>query len=436
MSGASDPGASPRALLRPRSAICLVVANMIGAGVFTSSGFALADHTPALVLAAWLVGGVLATCGALCYGALGRRFPHSGGEYELLRLTVHPLAGFLAGVVSLVAGFSAPIAIAAATFEIYLKTAFGIEAPAHAIGAAVIVGAALLHAIGLEVGAKAQDALVAFKLALIAVLVVAGAVALGLRGLPASSGAALPTGFDLEAFAVTCVWVSFAYSGWNAASYLAGELADASRTLTRSLLTGTWITAAAYLALNAVFVFAAPRGELAGQAEVGVLAARALGGEHAAMVLAALVALASLTSVTAMTMAGPRVYSRMAEDGFLWRGIASARGHRAAIALQVVLALALLASARFEDLLTWTGWTLWASSAATVVGLVRLRLREGAAAVPVPGWPVVPIVYLATSLAIGWFSFARHPRDGAFVLLALGVAALAYRFTPGARRAR
>ncbi|MCC6785085.1 MAG: amino acid permease, partial [Planctomycetes bacterium] len=296
MSGASDPGASPRALLRPRSAICLVVANMIGAGVFTSSGFALADHTPALVLAAWLVGGVLATCGALCYGALGRRFPHSGGEYELLRLTVHPLAGFLAGVVSLVAGFSAPIAIAAATFEIYLKTAFGIEAPAHAIGAAVIVGAALLHAIGLEVGAKAQDALVVFKLALIAVLVVAGAIALGMRGLPAAGIAALPTGFDLEAFAVTCVWVSFAYSGWNAASYLAGELADAPRTLTRSLLTGTWITAVAYLALNAVFVFAAPRAELAGQAEVGVLAARALGGEHAAMVLAALVALASLTS--------------------------------------------------------------------------------------------------------------------------------------------
>ena len=421
--------------LRPRSAVCLVIANMIGAGVFTSSGFALADHPPWIVLLAWLVGGVLATCGALCYGALGRRFPRSGGEYELLRATVHPIAGYLAGVVSLVAGFSAPIAIAAATFEIYLRNAFGIEAPAHALGAGVIVVAAVLHAIGLNTGARAQDALVVFKLALIAVLVVAGVGALAAKGMPPPS-VGLPESFDPVPFAVTCVWVSFAYSGWNAASYLAGELVDARRTLTRVLLTGTWITAAAYLALNAVFVFAAPRAELAGQMEIGVIAARSLGGANAAMALAALVALAGVTSVTAMTMAGPRVYARMAEDGFLPRAIATSRGHRAAIALQVVLALAMLWSLPFQDLMTWTGWTLWASSAATIAGLVRVRLREGALAVPVPGWPWVPALYLVVSLSIGAFSFERDRAAGGAVLGALGVAALLYFALPGSRRAR
>lgn len=422
-------------MLRPRSAVCLVIANMIGAGVFTTSGFALADHPPWIVLLAWLVGGVLATCGALCYGALGRRYPRSGGEYELLRATVHPLAGYLAGVVSLIAGFSAPIAIAAATFEIYLRTAFGIESPAHVLGASVIVVSAILHAVGLNAGARAQDALVVFKLALITGLVVAGGIALAAKGMPAPS-TGLPESFDPKSFAVTCVWVSFAYSGWNAASYLAGELQDARRTLTRVLLAGTWITAVAYLALNFVFVFAAPRAELAGQAEVGVLAARSLGGDGAAMVLAALVALAGVTSVTAMTMAGPRVYARMAEDGFLPRAIATTRGHRAAIALQVVLALGLLWSARFEDLMTWTGWTLWASSALTIAGLVRVRLREGAAAVPVPGWPWVPALYLVVSLAIGAFSFARHKAAGGAVLGALGIAALLYFALPGSRRAR
>jgi APA family basic amino acid/polyamine antiporter len=420
----------PAGLLRPRSAIFLVVANMIGAGVFTSSGFALADHPPHVVVFAWAVGGVLATMGAVCYGALGRRFPHSGGEYELLRRTIHPLAGFLAGVVSLVAGFSAPIAIAATTFEVYLARAFDLGLPAHGLASVLIVGAALLHLRGLELGARAQDRLVVVKLLALSAFIVLGALAIFWResSLPAvgPSGATLPTAFDLPAFATTCVWVSFAYSGWNAASYLAGEIEAPARNLTRVLLIGTWATMLVYVTLNAVFVYGAPRAELAGQPEVGLVVAKALGGRGGELAMALVVALAAVTSVTAMTMAGPRVYARMAEDGYLPQRIARSARHRAAILLQVVLALAMLWVAPLEDLMQWTGWTLWASSAATVVGLWIVRAREGAHAVPVPGWPFVPLLYLAVSIGIGIFAFHRQWLGGSIVVGALVLVAACY----------
>ncbi|MGE0145695.1 MAG: APC family permease [Planctomycetota bacterium] len=416
---------STRGLLRPRSAIFLVVANMIGAGVFTSSGFALADHPPHVVVLAWVVGGVLAMLGALCYGALGRRFPHSGGEYELLRRTVHPLAGFLAGVVSLVAGFSAPIAIAATTFEVYLARAFDLGVPAHVLASALIVGAALLHLRGLEIGARTQDRLVVIKLLALSAFVILGSLAIAGREAPLPV-AALPHAFDLPAFATTCVWISFAYSGWNAASYLAGEIEAPARNLTRVLLIGTWVTMLVYVTLNAVFVYGAPRAELAGQPEVGLVVARALGGRGGEVAMALVVALAAVTSVTAMTMAGPRVYARMAEDGYLPRGIARSSKHRSSILLQVGLALGMLWVAPLEDLMQWTGWTLWASSAATIVGLWLVRVREGAAAVPVPGWPVVPIVYLAVSVGIGIFAFQRQWLGGVIVVGALILVAACY----------
>lgn len=408
-----------RHALTPRSAIFLVIANMIGAGVFTTSGYALADHSRGVVMIAWCVGGVIAVTGALCYGALGRRFPRSGGEYELLRSTISPFAGFIAGWISLFAGFSAPIAIAAATCEKYLDAAFGIGAPAHLIGAIAIVVAGSLHAAGLRVGARAQDALVSFKLVFITLLVTLGAIALAARGEVVPAEVVAPVS-GLGAFAVTCVWVSFSYTGWNAASYVAGEVDVSRRSLTRILVAGTLITTAAYLALNAVFVFSAPRSELAGKGEIGVLAARALSGEGAAQALAALVAIASVTSITAMTMAGPRVYARMAEDGYLPRAVATVGGHRAAIALQVVLALVFLWWKDLSELVGFAGWTLALCSAAAIIGLVRTRWREGPGAVPVPGWPLVPAIYLVATLGIGGFAFAYQPEQG---LLGLGVAA-------------
>jgi APA family basic amino acid/polyamine antiporter len=412
--------------LETRSAAALVVANMVGAGVFTTSGYALADLDRRAVLAAWLVGGLLATLGCLSYGALGRRFPHSGGEYELLRRTVHPAAGFLAGWVSLLAGFTAPIAFAAAAFGRYLGPGLGLPGSPELLGTVAILVAGVMHLGGLRVGSRVQDAVVGIKVLLIVALIVGGAVVIGGRA-EVTAAAAVAPDFSWPAFAVTCVWVSFAYSGWNAASYVAGEIVDAERALPRALLLGTLVTAALYLGLNAVFVFAAPVDQLAGRAEVGLVAAEALAGPWLGRAVTLVVALALFTSIMAMTMAGPRVYARMAADGGLPRALASGLDHRPAILLQIGLALLMLWTSTFDGLMTFIGWTLSVSSAATVVGLILVRRREGAKAVPVPGWPFVPVVYVAATLAIAAFSFAREPVAAGWGIAVLLCGTLAYR---------
>ncbi|MEX2208105.1 MAG: amino acid permease [Myxococcota bacterium] len=400
------------------SAGALVVANMVGSGAFTVSGFALAElGEPGPVLLAWAVGGAIATGGALCYGALGRRLPLSGGEYALLSRTVSPLAGFLAGWVSLVAGFSAPIALAALGVQAYADAALGRSAGAPWLGALAIAVCALAHALRTRVGVGLQNAAVTLKLAGIAAFVAIGAL---------GAGARIPDAFvwsasvDPGAFALSVVWVSFAYSGWNAAIYVASELREPAR-LSRALVCATALVTLAYLALNAVFLSAAPAAVLAGKAEIGAIAAESLGGPALRRALAALVAFALVTSISSMLMAGSRVYAQMAEDGLLPRFLRARGGvPRASIALQALLALALSVSSGFAELLGYAGFLLSLSSAATVLALVRLRLREGASRVPLPGWPWLPIAFVAatsgSALALVW----REP-----FVLGLGAVTLA-----------
>jgi len=419
--------------LSQASAVFLVVASMIGAGVFTSSGYALAGlGTRTRVLAVWLVGGCLATCGALCYGALARRIPESGGEYTFLARIVHPLAGFLAGWVSLLAGFTAPIAVSALALQAYLASSFDVGGDPRWIGSAAIAMAALLHGVRLRPGVVAQNLAVGTKIALLI-----GLVALGVTLLPerARTAAVDAPPFDVGAFAVSLVWISFAYSGWNAAVYVAGEVRDPERNLARSLLFGTLLVTALYLGLNAVFLFAAPADELAGQAEVGAIAAEALGGTALRRFVALLVALALYTSVSSMVMAGPRVYARMAEDGLfprLFRREGQVPGR--AVALQAALAIAVVWLARLRDLLSYVGFTLGLCAAATVGALLLLRRREGAERVPVPGYPIVPVVYLAGTLGAAAYMAQREPREALMGLLTVASGLVLYPLLGRTRR--
>lgn len=390
------------------SAAALVVASMVGTGVFTTSGLALADlGSPRAVLAAWALGGVLATCGALCYGALARRIPRSGGEYAFLAAAVHPGAGFVAGWISLLAGFTAPIAACALGFAAYLASFTDASLSPRVVASAAIAAAALLHGVRVAAGAAVQTAAVLLKLAL-----VAGFVALGAAAAPAGAGLApgLGPGWSPTAFAVVVVWVSYAYSGWNAAVYVADEVREPERTLPRALLLGTSVATVAYLALNAVFLSAAPPEVLAGRVDVAAAAAEAIGGPPLRRAMAGLVALAVATSLSSLVMAGPRVLSTMAADGLLPRRLTRSEGApRAALALQVALAIAAVWSAELAQLFGYVGFTLALSSAATVAALVRLRLREGPRRVPVPGWPFVPALYLAGTLGSCALMAAREP---------------------------
>lgn len=400
------------------SATTLVVASMIGTGAFTTSGFLLADlKSPWRVLLAWLVGGLLAACGALSYGALARRMPESGGEYLFLSRTLHPAAGAMAGWVSLLVGFAAPLAAAAFGFGEYLKDWFP-HYPPQWLGTALLCGFAAIHATHGSGGAWLHNLAVGLEILLIVVF-----VALALSRLPAESLAfPAPQSARPGAFALGLIWVSFSYYGWNAAVYVAGEVRNPERTLPHALLIGTGLVTALYLALNAAFVFAAPLAELAGKPEIGRIAALALGGQAWADAVTALVALVLAASVSAMTISGSRVYARMAADGDLPRMFAARQGTpRRAIALQCALALVLLWSATFKGLLTYIGFTLNLCAAATVAGLIRLKLREGPD-LQVTGWPLVPVVFL---LGIAWMAMSailRQPIESlwAFSTLAIG----------------
>jgi len=409
---ASTSAPGPGRRLGLASASLLVVASMVGTGVFTTSGFSLAAlHDPNLVLFVWVMGALVAAAGALCYGALARAIPESGGEYTFLARTVHPLAGVAAGWISLFAGFTAPIAVTALGLQEYLDSTFDLGGDPRWIGTVAIAAAGLLHGLRLRPGVWAQNAAVVLNLSLIATFVVMGSWDVHVRPPELVPGA---HGIDLGALAVSLVWISFSYSGWNAAVYVAGEVRDAERNLPRALLLGTLVVALAYLALNRVFLSAAHVHELAGQPAIGAIAAEALGGVALRRFLTAIVALALFTSVSSMVMAGPRVYARMAQDGVLPRlfafdGEVPARS----VALQVALAIGVVWIARLRDLLSYVGFTLGLCAAASVVGLVRLRLTLGKERVPIPGWPLTPLIHVGVTLFASVFLVRSQPREAA-----------------------
>ena len=411
------------------SASALVVASMIGSGVFTTSGFLLADlQTPGRVLAAWLGGGVLALLGALCYGALARRFPESGGEYLFLARTLHPAAGYLAGWVSLLVGFSAPLAAVALAFGEYARHWLPFSAPL-ATGTCLLVALAAVHGIHVQRGAWVQNIAVLAKLLLILLLL--GCAGARLQPSPPP----VVSGYSASDFAVALVWISFSYSGWNAAVYIGSEVRDPERNLPRAMVWSTALVTLIYLALNAVFVYAAPVEQLSGKLDLARLAAEALGGRALANLVTVLIALALATAGSSMMMSGPRVYARMADDGCFpkWFRFPVQGPPRRAVVLQTTLALAMLWSATFESLLTYIGFTLGLCTAAAVAGLIRLRLREGPQ-LRVAGWPWAPAAFVAGTLAITGFTIARKPVESAVGLSTLLLGWIAWHISQRRKR--
>ncbi|MCZ6895057.1 MAG: amino acid permease [Gammaproteobacteria bacterium] len=406
----------------------LVVANMIGAGVFTTSGLALADlGTPDRVMLAWLTGGLLAVCGALSYGALVRRMTESGGEYLFLSRAIHPAAGFVAGWVSLLAGFTGAIALAATALEAYLLPAGTrpVWIPEDAVALTVVFAAGALHVRKVGVGAGVQNALVIVKLIMIGAITVYAWSKLSTGAVPTGTSLAIGDGavsdFEWSAFAVSLMWISLSYSGFNAAVYIAGEARDAKRQVPRALILGTVVVTVVYLALNALFVYGAPSTAIAGHEDVAARALTALGGEPLGAAMRGIVILALATSVSSMIMAGPRVYARMADDGVLPRMFATRDGRVArAVTLQVVLAALIIVVSDLRELLSYLGFTLSVSAALTVSSLFVLRRREGAVAVPVPGYPWVPGLYVGATLMFAAIAALHRPLEPV-----VGVATLA-----------
>jgi len=418
------------------SATALVVANMIGAGVFTTSGFALADlGSRPRVMAAWVVGGIIALCGAVSYGGLVRRMAASGGEYLFLSRVIHPMTGFLAGWVSLLAGFTGAIAFAATVFETYIVPQ-GVRPawlPEGVVGISAIVVCGLLHGIGVRSGARVQNAIVLFKLLFITAFVALALIRLGDTGWPGLGVPGPAVAFSVTAFASSLIWISLSYSGFNAAVYVAGEIEDAPRTAPRALWLGTSIVAAIYLALNAVFLFAPLPEDVSGRPDVASAAATALGGGFLSTALRITISLALLSSVSSMIVAGPRVYAQMARDNVFPAFFAApgdGHGNRApltSIALQVILATIVVSLSGLSTLLSYLGFVLSMSAAGTVACLFVLRRREGKSAVAGIGYPWVPAVFVFATLALGLLAATQRPHEWLAALVTLASGAVAYR---------
>jgi len=431
------------------SATILVIANMVGTGIFTTSGFIMAElGNPETMLFCWLVGGLFALCGALCYGELGAMFPQAGGEYVFLRESFGKWMGFLSGWISLIVGFSAPIAAAAIAFATYFFHAFAGPAgpeiaipflsvpiialsPQTILSVAVVVLLSLVHGHSLLLGSKVQNALTIFKVGLVLVFVAAG-IFLGQGSTDHFSGS-----FDIHAvfqdkFAVSLVFISFAYSGWNAAAYLGGEIREPGRNIPLALVIGTSLVMCLYLLLNFVYVFALPVEQMTGVLEVGAESALSLFGQGVSQYFSGAIAIGLLSVLSAMIMAGPRVYFAMSRDGVFFERFGEvSKGHRTpayAVFLQAGIAIVMVITASFEKLLIYIGFTLSVFATLTVVGMMLLRMKA-------PGlerdyktllYPLTPFLFVLGNLWIIYVSLRSRPTASFFGLGTIALGLLVY----------
>jgi basic amino acid/polyamine antiporter, APA family len=413
----------------------IVVANMIGAGIFTTSGLLMSGlKDPLLMLALWFAGGVIALCGAFSYSELGAAMPAAGGEYRFLTDLYNPMFGFLSGWVSFIVGFSAPIAASAMGFSEYLFRAFpGIPGwfdnigisdpylPVKLISAGAILIFTSLHYFGLKYGAFVQNILTILKILLIFLLLVAGFFSGNGDAGNFSSGPGVASGFaGLKTIGLSLMWIMFAYSGWNASTYLGGEIKNPSRTLPLSLIIGTAIVIFLYLGLNAFYIYSIDPDKMMGVISVGGLAMGNLFGETAETLSSLLISFALFSSLSAFIIIGPRVYYSMAKDGLFFRSVSRIHPRFGvpsnSIVLQGIIAAIMVFSGTFEQVLTYMGFALGIFPILTVSGVFLLR-RKGQDSIRIPGYPFTQVIYITSGIVILALSFLERPVESSVALL-------------------
>ena len=404
---------------------------MVGTGIFTSLGFQVGGlPTGFAIMALWFVGGLCALCGALSYAELGAALPRSGGEYHFLGKTYHPSVGFLAGWVSATVGFSAPVAIAAAPFGAYLHDVWpGLNALTLSLAVVWIATLALLRDV--KFGSAFQDAATVLKIALVLVIIAAGFLVKDTQPvafLPAKGDGSL---IASAPFAISLFFVMYSYSGWNASTYIVGEMRNPTRTIPISVGLGTLLVAAIYLAVNAVFLRTTPAAEMAGQQQVALVAGRHIFGTTGGNVMALFICVGLVSTVTSMMWIGPRVTVAMGEDlrAFRWLARKNARGIPAvAILTQAVIATVLLVTATFETVVSYVQFSLTLSSTLAVLGVIVLRQTQPNLPRPYKTWgyPFTPLIFLAVSVWMMWHmledSQTRTPSLAGLATLLAGLA--------------
>jgi len=409
--------------------VAIVMANMIGTGAFTSLGFQLKElHDPIAVLTLWLLGGLLAISGAFSYAEVGTAIRKSGGEYTFLSQMYHPLIGYLSGWVSLTVGFAAPIALAAIAFTAYFPLE-GVNLKWVAI--LLLAGITLVHTKSLRVSSRFQIISTLFKLIVMAFIILSG------LALTPHSDASLKmtTNYLSEikssAFAIALIYVSYSYSGWNAAAYISEEFKNPRKSLPISLIGGTVIVTLLYTLLQMVFLKHTPFTELVGQIEVGEIATSKMFGEPVGRIFSITISLLLVSSISAMVWVGPRVTSSMASQHKFWNYFKTTDNEipKRALWLQSIISFFLIVTGTFEQIMIYCGVLLTLSTMLVVWAVFILRFKKhykNIDAYRSPLFPLFQILYLLLSIWMIAYAIISHPLETTIGLLNLFIGFTTY----------
>jgi APA family basic amino acid/polyamine antiporter len=395
-------------------ATAIVVADMVGVGVFTSLGFQVKDIPSGFsILMLWTVGGLVALCGVFSYSELGAMFPRSSGEYNFLSRAFHPAFGFLAGWVSATVGFAAPVALAAMAFGEYGK-AVAPDVPPLALAVGVVWLVSLVQLGGLRHSSTFQLIATILKVVLIVAFLIAGFVVGTPQPISFTPAAADFTHVTSAPFAIGLVFVMYSFSGWNAATYIIGEMRMPEQNLPRALLTGTLIVLVLYVALNAVFLHTTPIDKMAGQIDVARIAGSHIFGELGGRIVGAMICIGLVSSISAMMWIGPRVMMTMGEDIPALRVFSRKSGNGApgyAILFQTAVASLMLFTRSFEAVLDFIQFALLFCSFFTVLGVIKLRITKPELPRPYRAWgyPVTPVVFLLVTGFMMYYLLIDRP---------------------------
>lgn len=399
------------------TAIAIVVANMIGTGVFTSLGFQLVDIKSTFVLLMlWLVGGITALCGALTYAELGSSLPRSGGEYNFLSQIYHPAAGFVSGWISATVGFAAPTALAAMTFGAYLEAGFD-DLSAKWLACVLVVTLTLTHGFSRAASGGVQTVFTILKVVLILVFVLLVAIFVSspqeVALLPASGDGVLLTS---SAFAVSLIYVNYAFTGWNAATYIINEVESPQKNMPLILFFGTAVVLVLYLMLNYVFLYAAPMSQMEGKIEIGVIVAQHAFGDTGGSIMGLVLATLLISTVSAMVIAGPRVLQVIGEDFRIFRFLSMTNDNgipMVAIFIQSAVTLFFIITSTFESVLIFSGFVMGVNTFFAVAGVFILRRRGRIEnAYRTFGYPVTPLIFLGLMAWTLTYILINRPEEG------------------------
>jgi APA family basic amino acid/polyamine antiporter len=423
-------------------AAAIVVADMIGVGVFTSLGFQVKDIPSAFsILMLWTVGGLVALCGVFSYSELGAMFPRSSGEYNFLSRAYHPAFGFLAGWISATVGFAAPVALAAMAFGEYGKSVIpGVSPTVLAVGVVWLVS--LIQLTGVKHSSNFQFVSTLLKVVLIVVFLVTGFVVGTPQPVSFAPSPSVLTDIFSAPFAISLVFVMYSFSGWNAATYIIGEIENPAQNLPRAMLAGTAIVMVLYVALNAVFLHTAPIDKLAGQLDVAVVSGRYIFGEVGGRIVAAMICIGLISAISAMMWIGPRVTMTMGEDipAIAFFARKSSTGAPAyAILFQLAVASLMLFTRSFEAVLDFIQFSLLFCSFFTVLGVIKLRITHPDLPRPYRAWgyPLTPLVFLLVTGFMMYYLLTERPLQAGLGMLIMISGLLIYaifhrRAAPGA----